>query len=428
MHFSKFKGEKNKKVQDSKELQHHINFLNPLLQFSLGIVLLFIGTTLAKDVFRYVDEETGQSHYMTGDPGQSVEGGWTFTNADGSFELVYKADKMGFQPEAAHLPIPVEDTNEVTEAKTNFYTLFEEAKAKAAEAADEVEEAPLLDVRAGGQDEVGVVDVRRKREAYGVFRPRFGFKPHHVDEDATYNFDPSYGFVPVDAKEGDEMKDMEDKLYTFVPFKGFVSAEEAAKEEMEDKPIFKYVPFKGFVPAKDEEEDTTLYHFNPFYGYVPAEGMQEKKPVFKFKPYYGFVPVGKDGEEKEMEEKSENEENEEFKYVPFYGFVPKATAEEIEAKRKEWQEKRQNQQKEWQKKHKEAVKKYEMKQKEAMEKHEMKRKEWEEKRKEMENKEYKFVPYKGFVPADEEEEGKISEYYNSFSFLFQEERNKKDLP
>ena len=67
---------------------------------------------------------------MTGEPGKAVEGGWTFTNPEGSYELVYKADELGFQPEAAHIPVPVVDTNEVTGAKTAFYSLYDEHKAK----------------------------------------------------------------------------------------------------------------------------------------------------------------------------------------------------------------------------------------------------------------------------------------------------------
>merc|ERR1711997_1286307 len=102
------------------------------------------------DVFRYEDEATRQSHYMTGEPGKAVEGGWTFTNPDGSFKLVYKADEMGFQPEAEHIPVPVEDTNEVTEAKATFYSLFDAHKAKVEAAVAE--------------DAAAVVDARRKRE------------------------------------------------------------------------------------------------------------------------------------------------------------------------------------------------------------------------------------------------------------------------
>merc|ERR1712223_1010251 len=120
--------------------------------FHFGIALLvLISVATAKDVFRYDDEETGQSHYMTGDPGTSVEGGWAFTNPDGTFELVYKADEGGFQPAADHIPISVEDTNDVAEAKTIFYTLFEEQKAK-------VEAAKA------------VADARRKRSPKDVFR------------------------------------------------------------------------------------------------------------------------------------------------------------------------------------------------------------------------------------------------------------------
>merc|ERR1711923_278422 len=103
--------------------------------FRFGIALLvLISVVTAKDVFRYDDKKTGQSHYMTGDPGASVEGGWAFTNPDGTFELVYKADEGGFQPAADHIPVAVEDTNDVTEAKSTFYTLFKEHEAKVAEA------------------------------------------------------------------------------------------------------------------------------------------------------------------------------------------------------------------------------------------------------------------------------------------------------
>ena len=109
------------------------------------------------DVFRYEDEATRQSHYMTGEPGMAVEGGWTFTNPEGSYELVYKADEGGFQPEAAHSPVSLEDTNEVTEAKTAFYSLYDEHKAKV-EAAE------------------AVVDARRKRDAHGFYN----LHPYHA--------------------------------------------------------------------------------------------------------------------------------------------------------------------------------------------------------------------------------------------------------
>ena len=133
----------------------------------------------AKDVFRYDDEETGQSHYMTGksknhhdlewqsnfglsmgtgDPGKSVEGRWTFTNTDGTF---YKADEGGFQPEAEHIPVAVEDTNEVADAKATFYSLYKEQEAKV-KAALEEEDVEVEDA---------VVEVaKREAEDNDVFR------------------------------------------------------------------------------------------------------------------------------------------------------------------------------------------------------------------------------------------------------------------
>ena len=129
---------------------------------------------------------------MTGEPGMAVEGGWTFTNPEGSYELVYKADEGGFQPEAAHIPVPVEDTNEVTEAKTTFYSLYDEHKAK-------VEDAIAKDAAEA------VVDARRKRDAHGFYN----LHPYHAA-----------------AKEGEEVKE-----FKFLPYHGFVPADEMVKGE-----------------------------------------------------------------------------------------------------------------------------------------------------------------------------------------------------
>jgi len=249
------------------------------------------------DVFRYVDEETGQSHYMTGEPGKAVEGGWTFTNSDGSYELVYKADEGGFQPEAKHIPVNVVDTDEVVAAKTQFYALFEEAKAKLAE----VESAEEI------------VDARRKRDA--VFRPQFHFHNDHEkpNPDAKYTYHPYYGFVPVDAKEGDAMEDMKEKQYQFIPYKGFVAVEDGEADAEVEKPLFKFVPFHGFVPVTPDEDKEKTFNFHPYYGYVPAKTETPDAPVFKFDPLHGFVPEA--GEVENVEEK-------EFKFVPYQGFVP----------------------------------------------------------------------------------------------------------
>merc|ERR1712223_1834705 len=139
-----------------KSLRPRLPFTAFLMSTWLRLRQLKKSKREANDVFRYEDEETGATHYMTGEPGKAVEGGWAFTNPDGTFKLVYKADEMGFQPEAEHIPVPVEDTNEVTEAKATFYSLFDEHKAKV--------EAAIA------EDASAVVDARRKREANDVFR------------------------------------------------------------------------------------------------------------------------------------------------------------------------------------------------------------------------------------------------------------------
>merc|ERR1712223_1723190 len=330
----------------------------------------------ANDVFRYEDEETGATHYMTGEPGKAVKGGWAFTNPDGTFKLVYKADEMGFQPEAEHIPVPVEDTNEVTGAKATFYSLFDEHKAKVDAAIAE--------------DAAAVVDARRKREAHG-----HGFKFH-----------PYHGFVPVGAKDDTE----EVKEFKFLPYHGFVPADETVEGEeillknlhpyhkkMTDK-RFKLDPYHGFVPImkmEEAEEDTAgvetarkkrdtdegeknqdlilpppphPYNFHPFLGLVPGAVKPEdsENKLYKYVPYYGFVPLeGEEGEEDAEEtdaEEGEGEEMVKYKYDPLYGFVK--ADQEI---------------------------------------------------KPLEEQEYKYTPYVGFVPVTGEEDEDVKTYkFNPF--------------
>merc|ERR1711899_515908 len=330
----------------------------------------------ANDVFRYEDEETGATHYMTGEPGKAVEGGWAFTNPDGTFKLVYKADEMGFQPEAEHIPVPVEDTNEVTEAKATFYSLFDEHKAKVDAAIAE--------------DAAAVVDARRKREAHG-----HGFKFH-----------PYHGFVPVGAKDDTE----EVKEFKFLPYHGYIPADETVEGEEEllkklhpyhqklAEKRFKLHPYHGFVPImkmEEAEEDTAgvvtarkkrdtdeveknqdlilpppphPYSFHPFLGLVPGAVKPEdsENKLYKYVPYYGFVPLeGEEGEEDAEETDAEEDEGEEmvkYKYDPLYGFVK--ADQEI---------------------------------------------------KPLEEQEYKYTPYVGFVPVTGEEEEDVKTYkFNPF--------------
>jgi len=350
------------------------------MRYLISSLVVILGITVnAKDVFRYVDEETGSSHYMTGDPGKSVEGGWSFTNADGTYELVYKADEGGFQPEAEHIPVAVEDTNEVAEAKANFYTLFKEHEAKVQEALEndeavaEVVEEAVIDVRKREAEEEGEAEaeieetmVEKDDEAkseekmvyahgqlFGQplqysFHPYLGFVPNVVTsgekadetmveegEVTEYKFVPYFGFVPAnDEKTDDEEKGDDGVRYKFDPLYGFVQVKKEGGEEVDasvepmEEQEYKYVPYIGFVPLtaedKESEEEIVSYKFNPFYGFVQAtpekkEEMDLEDVKYKFVPYYGFVPVGSSEktamEDEDVEEGDKDVQDHHLQYV-----------------------------------------------------------------------------------------------------------------
>merc|ERR1712109_49637 len=325
-----------------------------------------------QDVFRYEDAETGQSHYMTGEPGKAVEGGWTFTNPEGSYELVYKADEGGFQPEAAHIPVPVEDTNEVVDAKATFYSLYDEHKAKV--------EAAIA------EDAAAVVDARRKREA----------NHHH-----GFKFLPYHGYVNV-KEEGEEPKE-----FKFLPYHGFVPADETVEGEeklleklhpyhkkMTEK-RFKLHPYHGFVPILENEPELK---FHPYYGYIPAEEEPKEVKEFKFLPYHGFVPADKaiEGEEelvKNLHPYHQKMASKRFKLDPYYGFVPIMDEEEPAAVS------------ERKKRDTETVEKS---QDLIMPPHPYNFHPFlglgAVKPEDSDNKLYKYIPYYGFVPAEKEDE------------------------
>merc|ERR1711884_933823 len=295
---------------------------NSTMRYLISSLVVILGITVnAKDVFRYVDEETGDSHYMTGDPGKSVEGGWSFTNADGTYELVYKADEGGFQPEAEHIPVAVEDTNEVAEAKANFYTLFKEHEAKVQEALEndeavaEVVEEAVIDVRKREAEEEGEAEaeieetmVEKDDEAKSEEKMVYAHG-QLFGQPLQYSFHPYLGFVPnvvTSGEKADETMVEEGEVteYKFVPYFGFVPAndEKTDDEEKGDDGVrYKFDPLYGFVQVKKEdkesEEEIVSYKFNPFYGFVQAtpekkEEMDLEDVKYKFVPYYGFVPVG----------------------------------------------------------------------------------------------------------------------------------------
>ena len=100
-----------------------------------------------EDVFRYENAEDGSHHYMTGEPGFDVAGGWGFKSPEGAaFELTYKANELGFQPEAEYLPVQVPDTEEVAEAKATFRTAYSAFQAKVEQAIKDAQDEEAVEV------------------------------------------------------------------------------------------------------------------------------------------------------------------------------------------------------------------------------------------------------------------------------------------
>lgn len=349
--------------------------------------------------------------FNVGEPGKSVQGGWTFTNGDDTYELVYTADEGGFQPEAAYIPIPVQDTNEVTEAKEQFYSLYEEAKAQVQEAIEAANE----------NEEESVVDVRRKREAHGSFynrrfyggghpRPYFGQHEAPLEqptEDQVYKYTPYEGFVPVDGtvmEEVDEEKP-EDVQYKYIPYRGYVPVEvaDAIEKEQDEyaeavqKRQEEYAEAVEMRQAKYAEAMEKQRAEDKKQRAVYYEAMEKQREEAKLQRAEYFEAVEAKREEAKqkrveyfeaVEKKREEDINRVYKYVPLRGFVP---AEAVEADE------------------------------------------------EADNKEFKFVPYRGFVPLnkdgeleeeedDEMVEGKTYTYHPYLGYVPQDEDSKDDAP
>ena len=101
---------------------------------------------------------------MEGEPGVSVSGGWEFSAPEGdSFKMNYAADENGYQPQGDHLPVHVVDTEEVKNAKTQFYAAFEEKS-------NELEALNGKRVERAAEDE----DMKEK---VGHYAPFYGYFP-----------------------------------------------------------------------------------------------------------------------------------------------------------------------------------------------------------------------------------------------------------
>merc|ERR1712045_917541 len=256
-----------------------------------------------------------------------------------------------------------------------------------------------------------------------TFSPYYGYLPTTGEEVAegvpTFKFVPHKGFVPQD-KEAKTMskreaephgwgppapywhpkpyflhhtkEDLEGKTFKFHPIKGFEPLDE---DEETAGPVFKHVPYRGFVPEKQleleaeakakheeavekyqaeakarheeavaaykEKIENTVYTFSPYYGYIPITGEEsEEVPTFKYVPHHGFVPSDMDDSRRKRDTSDEMMEDDNlmvesnqkltllspfgymhnvvqpkeisYEFHPYYGYISKlkTTAEETE--------------------------------------------------------------------------------------------------
>ena len=258
----------------------------------------------------------------------------------------------------------VDDTNEVAEAKANFYQLFEEARkqndepeaAEAEATTVKVEEAEVSRARREEELEVEVAEAVEAAEGVEA-RAAVDAVIEAVEEAATqpepvatpnqsgnfYYFNqmlpgsqsyktaqapklvyhPYYGFVPAAPKKEEakeeammaaEAKKADPKMaYVFDPYYGYIPYVPKTEAEMENKEQqkFEYHPYFGYIPvnaknemAKEEEADKLVYH--PYYGFIrmsQLKGMQKEmndNQRYVFDPLYGYIPVAKKAEGDKM--------------------------------------------------------------------------------------------------------------------------------
>jgi hypothetical protein len=122
------------------------------------------------------------------------------------FELMYKANELGFQPEADYLPVQVEDTADVSDAKAKFRAAFDEFKAMVKKIAVEYRESlskeepeeVAIDEEENSLDNVEVIN-RSKRQIlqYGnpyYFQPSLVYQPRPVFVQSTPILTQRYSF------------------------------------------------------------------------------------------------------------------------------------------------------------------------------------------------------------------------------------------
>merc|ERR1711970_802851 len=148
----------------------------------------------AEHIINYEDKEAGHGHMQTGVAGEKVEGTLFYKVPEGdTMHLTYMADENGFVAAGDHLPVapeplPVDEpvipvmvqmTPEVAEARDQFAAMFKEVEMRNAALEEEMMESVDNAVDAAIEE---VISERRRREAEPVVVPyhRMHYQPYYA--------------------------------------------------------------------------------------------------------------------------------------------------------------------------------------------------------------------------------------------------------
>merc|ERR1712012_883741 len=199
-------------------------------------------------------------------------------------------------------------------------------------------------------------------------------------------------------------KKLTEKRFKLHPYYGFTPIEEEPKEVKE----FKFLPYHGFVPADETvpDEEALLKNLHPYH-----KKMASKK--FKLDPYYGFVPIMEEEvavSERKMRDATIEEKSQDLSLPPpphpynFHPFLVLGGAKPDDTENKLYK----------------YVPYYgfvpaEEKANDEDPEAEADDEEKEETAEEMSEQQYKFVPFYGFVPVNED--GEVEETAKNYGNL-----------
>lgn len=245
---------------------------------------LLLGTLVASalstplEILKYKDEEAGHGHVMSGEPGVQVEGEyfWKAPEGDAPLKLVYSAGAEGYVAQGDHLPVApmmpevptmelpvmVDYTPEVAEARSAFMKVFDEVKMRQAE----VEENAVDDMVVIDADVDAVERKRRDAEAdhhlpylYNTYAPAY----------SHYYVYPTVQKVAEAVNEEEEMS---------------MKEEDEMVEEKQVEGVKYYTPAYQYYPGFP----SVVYPFQQVAPVNTVSNVQVRYPLYQQSFYPGY--------------------------------------------------------------------------------------------------------------------------------------------